>query len=471
MERADRIGGKIESKNINGVATDCGPTVLTLRGVFEAVFRDAGSDLRSHIELTRLDKLARHFWFDGSSLDLFSDLDRTYQSISEFSSKKSAEQYLRFSKTAASVFETLTPSFLLRSEPDLLRLVTSKSIGRLIGLNPFDTLKKYLSQSFDDPRLVQLFSRYATYCGASPFLSPATLMLVAHVERLGVWTLAGGMMDLANALRKLAEKNGAEFRLNAEAERIEFIQNRVAHVRLASGEMTPSHAVICTADIAALANNCLGPTAARAVPARMRTTRSQSAITWTFAAACKGPALDHHNVFFSEHYEDEFTAIFDHDSVPRHPTVYICAPGSGEERSLFCLINAPANGDKRTYFEEEITTCYTRMTETLGKCGLSLSPNPQTVSVSTPTEYAKRFPATGGALYGPASHGWQAAFKRQGVRSRKRGLYLAGGSMHPGPGLPMAALSGRAAAHALLSDLDLITPQTLAAMRGGISMV
>ncbi|MGB3626185.1 MAG: hypothetical protein WA989_10160, partial [Henriciella sp.] len=106
----------------------------------------------------------------------------------------------------------------------------------------------------------------------------------------------------------------------------------------------------------------------------------------------------------------------------------------------------------------------------LQSCGLTLTPAPDTLKATTPTDYASRFPGTGGALYGPASHGWRAAFKRQGVWTRKRGLYLAGGSVHPGPGLPMAALSGRAAAMEVLSDFDLITPRQLADMRGGISM-
>ncbi|MGB3626638.1 MAG: FAD-dependent oxidoreductase, partial [Henriciella sp.] len=363
-ERASDPGGKIETRDIGGQPVDCGPTVLTLRSVFETIFREAGAVLDDHLTLNPADELARHFWSGGAALDLYSDLDRSYEAVAQFSSRGEAEKYLAFSNMAGRVFETLSSSFMLAPEPDFFKLLTSRSAVQLLGLNPFESLWQVLSKQFDDPRLIQLFARYATYCGASPFLCPGTLMLVAHVERLGVWKIPGGLTLLAQALARLAEENGASFEYGAHVEEVEFTAGKPSGVRLAGGRRIAAKAVICNGDVAALAGGEFGRNAARALPSRSDT-RSQSAMTWTFAAGQDGPALSHHNVFFSDDYKAEFDAVFDERAVPGDPTVYLCAPDSGGPQPYFSLINAPADGDTHTYSDEETAQCHARMTRRL----------------------------------------------------------------------------------------------------------
>ena len=90
---------------------------------------------------------------------------------------------------------------------------------------------------------------------------------------------------------------------------------------------------------------------------------------------------------------------------------------------------------------------------TLGIGGLRLRADPDATVVTTPADFHRLFPGTGGALYGRASHGWMASFRRPGARTRIPGLYLAGGSVHPGPGVPLSTLSGRLAASKAIADL------------------
>jgi 1-hydroxycarotenoid 3,4-desaturase len=179
-------------------------------------------------------------------------------------------------------------------------------------------------------------------------------------------------------------------------------------------------------------------------------------------AVTSGFALSRHNVFFSRHYEAEFTDLFVRRTVPAAPTVYVCAqdretvaaPAPGEAERLLCLINAPATGDQHAFDAEETAQCLNRTLKQLQQCGLQVSEPAQQV-MTTPADFNRLYPGTGGALYGQATHGWQAAFRRAGARSSIPGLYLAGGSIHPGPGLPMAALSGCHAAACLRADLGL----------------
>jgi 1-hydroxycarotenoid 3,4-desaturase len=172
-----------------------------------------------------------------------------------------------------------------------------------------------------------------------------------------------------------------------------------------------------------------------------------------------GFPLSHHNVFFAEDYAAEFEAIFSRRGITQAPTVYVCAQDRGDSDTpegserLLVLINAPADGD-RTRFDDSLRAeLEDRTFGLLEACGLQLSPESGRGVMTTPAEWETLFPASGGALYGRANHGPWASFQREGAASRLRGLYLAGGSVHPGPGIPMAAMSGRLAAARLLDDL------------------
>jgi 1-hydroxycarotenoid 3,4-desaturase len=179
------------------------------------------------------------------------------------------------------------------------------------------------------------------------------------------------------------------------------------------------------------------------------------------AVEVRGFPLAHHNVFFCGDYAAEFSDIFEHGHVPREPTVYVCAQdrddlggraGEGPER-LFCIINAPARGDDPAFGREQAMACDDVALDLLRRCGLEIDLEGGNRVVTTPADFEALFPGTGGALYGRAAHGWRAPFRRPGARSRIRGLYLAGGSVHPGPGVPMVAVSGRLAAARVCEDL------------------
>lgn len=471
-DRADTAGGKVQTRALGSGHIDCGPTVFTLKSVFETIFADAGAHMENHITARPASTLARHFWQDGSKLDLFADPVQTADAIANFSSKKEAVNYLKFCKASEQVFAMLSPNFMQAPKPDFMKLVRSQSPTKLAVLNPFSTLWQALNKSFDDPRLIQLFGRYATYCGSSPFECPATLMLVAHVERAGVWLLDGGMNAMVEALAAVATQNGAEIICKSNVDSISFRGKQVSGIQTEDGSFASAEGVLCCADIGAVAAGHYGADAAKAIASQGGAVRSQSAITWTMEAKTNGAELDAHNVFFSDNYKSEFDAVFGAKTVPQAPTVYLHAPPTKTDkaRPIFCLINAPANGDTRTYSDKETDQWLTQTVSQMEACGLSLKASAKTIITQSPSTYAARFPGTGGALYGPASHGWQAAFKRHGVRTRRKGFYLAGGSIHPGPGVPMAALSGRSAALAMMEDFNLTDRSHLAGMHGGISM-
>ena len=475
LEQAATPGGKLRQVQAGGAMIDSGPTVFTMRWVFEGLFADAGVQLASRLQLEPLTILARHAWGGGGRLDLFADSERSAQAIGEFSSAAEAKRFLAFCEQARKVYDTLEGPYIRSSRPNawsLTRDIGLRGTAVLTGLGPFSNLWRALGRHFHDARLQQLFARYATYCGSSPFAAPATLMLVAQVEMQGVWAVKGGMIALARALAALAEQQGATIRCHARVAQLCVDEGRVCGVVLADGERLDADAVVFNGDVGALAAGWLGEAARSATAAVPAHSRSLSALTWSMNATTSGFDLVRHNVFFDADYLSEFRDIFGHGRLPSAPTVYVCAqdrtdaginaPGPASPSTpdaqlperLLCLVNAPAIGDIHPIAQPDIEACGDRAFSLLERCGLHVEHAAHNTVVTSPNEFERLFPATGGALYGRASQGWMSAFARPDAATAIAGLYVAGGSAHPGPGVPMAALSGRLAAARLMQDRE-----------------
>lgn len=460
LDSADKPGGKIRQIDVNGAAIDSGPTVFTMRWVFDQVYDSLGTTLEQQLQIVRLPVIAKHAWRDGSRIDLFADPQRSLEAIKGFSGPMEAARYEQFCAKIRDLYDTLESPFIREASPTLLGAAGKLGFRGLRVLSSIGALQNLwvgLGRQFTDPRLRQLFARYATYCGSSPWEAPATLMLIAHVEMAGVWSVQGGMHALASNLEMLARARGVVFHYNTHCERILVEGDRVKGVVLADGQTLNCEKIVYNGDVAALRSGALGPMALSAVN-KIAAPRSLSAITWSIHAKTRGFELDRHNVFFEADYQREFDDIFKRGCLPATPTVYVCAQDRGVQEvpdgpeRILCLVNAPAVGDSGKLSEEAIQQCEQTSFSLLETCGLSVDRSSINTVRTTPSQFHQRFPATGGALYGPATHGWMSAFARSGSISKIKGLFLAGGSVHPGPGVPMAALSGQLAVEALVAN-------------------
>jgi len=447
---------------------DGGPSVLTMPWVLDDLCAAAGLRTADILRLTPLDPVCHHFFADGSSLDLYADEPlapgapadaawaRSTDEIRRVIGNAAAEQYQRFRRHAADIYRAVERPFLrslLPSHP--IAFLWKNRPADALGLFRLDarrSLWQALCAQFDDERLRILFARYATYSGADPFLAPATLSLIPHVElAFGVHAVAGGMYRVAEALTELILRLGGELRTAAEVERIELdTRERRAVALHVAGERLPADCVIVNCDVAQLHARLLAGTqlGERLMGRFKKLSPSLSAyLNLCVAEGAKELPLLHHNVFFSADYRREFVELS--EKPPSDPTLYLCNPDFGQAtQRWFFLTNAPPLPDSfsqkqtSTWSAEQRALCRSRVINTLSRHGIPFASLVRAEADVTPEDFAALFPYSRGALYGAAASSRMAAFRRppnrvQGVEN----LFCVGGSTHPGAGVPMAMLS------------------------------
>jgi len=440
LERNPMVGGKMATLTEEGFTFDVGPSLLTLPDLFDELFRLGGTTLSDEVELVRLDPQIRYRWPDGSSLDVADDPARWMTNLEAFSSGSST-QWETFAERSEQIWEVSERTFLAGpANLGLIRRARSPlDLGRIDGNR---TLAKAAAATFDDPRLRQMIGRYATYSGSSPFQAPATLACISHIEReFGSWYVMGGLGRLRDALVGLARRMGVAIRLDCDVGRVVTEAKRVVGVELADGGIERADLVIANVDASHLYTELLpNPKHAKKID---QVKRSSSAFVICAAVRGETEGIAHHNVWFSLDDQQEFRFL-EAGRMPIDPTIYACvssvtdpsqAPDGWE--NWFIMVNTPpAIGIDRKIMTAGILN-------RLAERGVDLRQRIDFTRTLVPADFEARYRAPGGAIYGTSSDGKRAAFSRPANVGPVDGLYLVGGSSHPGGGLPLVATSAR----------------------------
>ncbi len=445
-EQGPRFGGKMNCWEREGFRFDTGPSLITMPWVFAELFEACGAKLSEHVELAPVNPLADYVFADGTRFTYSTSLPEWLEVIRQLE-PRDVEGFLKFMRLGARLFALSRETFLRRTPlapPDARAL---KALRHFPFRHAWGNYHATVAAHFRSPVLRQLYDRYPTYVGSSPYRSPATLAVIPYIEfAFGGWHVRGGLYRLVESLVALARHLGVELLTDARVEEIAHDGRVVKGVRLTDGTRLRADVVVMNGD-AAMTPSLLGLNGRRAQPARAR---SLSGFVLLYGLKRKLAGLAHHTVYFSSDYRREFAQLFDERRFPDDPTVYVSvpsrtdptiAPADGE--TLFIMANAPAND--AAWSADDTERARARIFRRLTSGGFPELDSLVSVSDEwTPHRIGRDYLMPGGAIYGTHSHGWRRAFLRPpNKHARLGGLYHVGGSSHPGGGTPTVLLSAR----------------------------
>lgn len=475
LERACHTGGKVGSIRHDGFVFDTGPSLLTLPAVYRQLFDATGEALDDAVELIAVDPAFTYRFADGATVQLpGADPAAVAAALGNVFGANAAARWRSLMARSARVW-SLTRGPVLNSPVtgvgDLLPL--ARRFGDIHAVAPLTSLRRLGERTLRDPHLVTLLDRYATYTGSDPRRAPAALMTIPYVESaFGVWHVRGGVHRLAAAIAERVLRTGGEIRTATPVEQILTGGQRIRGVRTAAGEFLPADVVVVNGDARDAYTRLLDPSGQRLAASQVRRATSRVA---SFSGFClllglrgRTPGLTHHTVMFPASTDAEFDQLFARYPQPLpDPTIYACTPTDPlmhppDAEAVFILVNAPRHADHRygvvpgtvDWRSPGIAEGYAeRVINLMAARGWPVRDRLLWWRWRSPADLADETGAPGGSIYGSASHGPRGAFLRPANRTGISGLYLVGGSTHPGGGLPLVAMSAAIVSRLVRADL------------------
>ena len=473
FERNTWVGGKAAELKAGGFRFDMGPTIVTLPSVLRRLFSEAGRQMDDYLELIRLDPQWRCFFEDGSTLDLDQSPATMAERLDQFSpgSGRGYLDFMEFSRRLDDISRRFffdKPISGLRDRFDVRATFKSAVLGDVMAMRPGRTVAGMVRSFHPDARVAQMMDHFTQYVGSSPYGSPAILCGIAHMQTdEGVWYPKGGTRAVPTALARLASELGVEIRTATGVAQILTRGGSVVGVRTAAGEEISLAAVVSNSDSVRTHRELLDTDLQRRFERRRRYEPSCSGVVLYLGLSRRYEHLAHHGFVFSRDPQEEFDFIYHRGKPAPDPTCYLAAtscseagtaPDGGE--ALYVLVHTPhlrPHHDWSAMFPEYRQV----ILEKLKSAGKMPDIEKRIVFEHhlTPQDIEQRYHTLNGAIYGLASHGrFLGAFKPGNRSPDLDGFYLAGGSAHPGPGMPMALMSGWIAADTLHRDLAPASP-------------
>lgn len=443
-------GGKLHAVDLQGYRFDLGPSLFTMPHLVDELYEIFGQDPRDYLNYSRKEILCNYFWDDGTEFKAEADMDLFARSAAKLFSESELEikEYLNKNKKKYDLTSGLFLEKSLHKKETYLSSDTLRALAGLTKLDVFKSLNQVNKAQFQHPKLIQLFNRYATYNGSSPYKTPGIMTMIPHLEMFfGTYFPDGGMHRIVMGLYELAVEKGIEFHFNTKAEEIIVQNGRACGVRTSNG-LHNAEIVVSNMDIFPTYKELLPKV--KAPEKILRQERSSSALIFYWGVKGNFPQLDLHNIFFSKDYRQEFHCLFEEKTLYEDPTVYINItskdwPSDAPEGSenWYVMINAPADyGQGWNKLVEEARKSIIRKLNRV--MNTDLSKRIIVEEILNPPGIEQHTSSYRGALYGAASNSRFSAFLRHANFSRKvKNLYFCGGSVHPGGGIPLCLWSAK----------------------------
>ncbi|MBP3951105.1 phytoene desaturase family protein [Bacillus suaedae] len=447
-EKNQHVGGKMMRVNLGEAKFDFGPNTITMPHVFQNIIERTGANPDDYFQFIQLDSHTRNHFPNGESLDLSTDTQSMKKQLLQMD-PYAAKNYDAYLEEVSRLFKLSNKYFLPKTFTSWKDYLSPSLAAALFRVRPLESLDHFHRRYFKNNSLIQMMNRYATYIGSSPYLAPATFAMISYLELVeGVYYVKGGNPAIAEGFFKRAKELGVTFHLGSEINSID-VQNKHAKTIISKdGKTKEVDLVIMNGDLLRSYPTLIKKEHRKHLSDKRLDSYEPSISAFVILASLKKrlPGLIHHQVFFSESYQNEFNDLFNKKVYSNDPTIYICNSSytdqsiSPQGDNLFILINAPS-GTNTT--EKELNNYKNRIYQLLADKGYDIRPYLIEDRIISPQNISDQFYAYKGALYGPSSNNLRDSFLRPPNQSRDvNNLYFVGGSTHPGGGSPMVTLSG-----------------------------
>ena len=450
FEKNAQAGGKISEMHINGYRFDTGPSLFTLPQLVDELFEDLGEEVPKSFSYRKIDVLCKYFFESDQSLVAYADQEKFLKEC-EAVLGENPENIKKYLANAALMYRMTADIFIFNSLnklKNLLKLSVLKSLLQVNKLRVYKTMHEENVRSFNNPHTVQIFDRYATYNGSNPYKAPATLSVIAHLENnLGAFFPDQGMYSIVHNVYELALRKGVKFEFNALVSEILFKKKKAVGLKSNSQEHH-FDAVVVNSDVNYLVKNMM-----KKHPLKKRLSKlepSSSAMVFYWGVKKMSPELDIHNILFSSDYELEFKKLFEEKTIYNDPSVYIFISSKAVKsdapegcENWFVMINAPSDANQD--WDELVMRARKNIIDKINRrLKINIEEYIESEKISSPLTIQESTLSQGGALYGNSSNSMFAAFLRHpNFLNSMENIYFAGGSVHPGGGIPLCLASAK----------------------------
>ena len=443
-------GGKLTALTRKGFRFDAGPSLFTMPHLVDELFELFELNATDFFQYEKRAHVCNYFWEDGIQFTADANVHKFVKEASETFGVP-ADRITKYLQNSKEKYDLTAGIFLEKSLHQVQTYLSKETLQAL-----FNTYKMGIGKSLNalnktdlkEPHLVQLFNRYATYNGSSPYKTPGIMSMIPHLElEMGTFFPKGGMQSITNSLYQLAKSQGVTFHFSKHVDQI-IVEDKTAIGVGVEGEESFADIVVSNMDIYPTYKNLMPKE--RAPERILQQERSSSALVFYWGVKQTFESLDLHNILFTNDYAKEFEYIFNKKQVFCDPTIYINISSKVEKsdapdgcENWFVMINTPANYDQDwdCLIEEARQNILKKIKRMLG---VDIAPFIVTEEILDPRSIEKRTSSYKGALYGAASNSKFAAFLRHPNFSRRiQNLYFCGGSVHPGGGIPLCFLSAK----------------------------